>query len=148
MWWVTHRRCQTAYLVIKPDVYLELEAIWLWHGAQGLQGYAGQAEVEVQPLHRVPGHGQVVLNHPLPAAVESFQLVLLHMYAVLHQLGIHGELEVPGDIARLVVLHTEPQGGIPKERSQSICLDISPTIDDIVQEVEELLLTIDSQFAS
>ena len=95
----------------------------------------------------MPGHGQVVLEHPLPAIVECFQLVLLHVDAVLHQLTVHGEREVLGDVASLVVLDTEAEPGVSEERSQSISFNICPTVDGVIHKVEELLLAVDSQLA-
>ena len=95
----------------------------------------------------MPGHGQVVLEHPLPAIVECLQLVLLQVDAVLHQVTVHGKFEVLGDVASLVVLDTEAEPGVSEERSQSISFNICPTVDGVIHEVEELLLAVDSQLA-
>ena len=95
----------------------------------------------------MPGHGQVVLEHPPPAIVECLQLVLLHVDAVLHQVTVHGKCEVLGDVASLVVLDTEAERGVSEERSQSISFNICPTVDGVIHEVEELLLAVDSQLA-
>jgi hypothetical protein len=69
------------------------------------------------------------------------------VYASLYQATVHGELEVPGDVAGLVVLDTEAKTRIPEERSQSICFNIRPATDCVVHEVEELPLAVDSQLA-
>ena len=70
------RQLTIVIFVVESEKYLELEAVGLGHGTQGLQCDRGEVEAEAESLHGVPGHGQVVLHHPLLARVELLRLLL------------------------------------------------------------------------
>ena len=133
--------------VVELDLDLELEAVWLRHGAQRLQGHRGQVEGEVKSLHRVPGHRQVVGLHPLLAGVEGLGLLLAEVDAVGVPVVVDDKVQIFADVAVSVVLHTELQAGVAEEWTQGVGFNLLPVLDHEVKEIEELPAPVDCQLA-
>ena len=106
--------------VVELDLDLELEAVWLRHGAQRLQGHRGQVEGEVKSLHRVPGHRQVVGLHPFVAGVEGLCLLLAEVDAVGVPVVVDDKVQIFADVAVSVVLYAELQARVTEEWTQGV----------------------------